>query len=52
MADTDVTTKGTLGVNGTSAPNENTGYYLDHVALWRRTCPRYKACTEVSKGSR
>ena len=33
MADPDVTIKGILGVNDTSAPNENTGHYLDHVAL-------------------
>ena len=33
MADPDVTMKGILGVNDTAPPNENTGYYLDHVAM-------------------
>ncbi len=33
MADPDVTLKGIFGVNDTSPPNENTGYYLDHVAI-------------------
>lgn len=33
MAYPDVTVKGIFGVNDASPPNENTGYYLDHVAL-------------------
>ena len=33
MADPDVTIKGIFGVNDTAPPNENTGYYLDHVAI-------------------
>ena len=33
MADPDVTMKGILGVNDTSPPNENSRYYLDHVAI-------------------
>ena len=33
MAEPDVTMKRILGVNDTSPPNENTGYYLDHVAI-------------------
>lgn len=33
MADPDVTLKGIFGVNDTSPPNENTGFYLDHVAI-------------------
>ena len=33
MTDPDVTIKGILGVNDTAPSNENTGYYLDHVAI-------------------
>ena len=33
MADPDVTVKGILMVNDTAPPDENTGFYLDHVAI-------------------